>query len=1344
MSGMRAMGRGFGGGALRLATSPRRALLPLAFFLLCLAIVPAFAVRPIAVGPEQDRLEITPLGELRENTGDLLHVEMATGPDGVGGRYSVRVSTPGTNPNWFVFALYNPTTKTIEKWLTADRYTIIGSGIVWPDLDARRLEAVTPSRDFIPDRVRSDRADVFRLQIGPGQTITYAAELSSERFARLYLWNPTAYEQMIHDRQLFSGLMLGIVALLAVFLTTIFAANHKAIFPAASLVAWCVLALLSVEFGFFHKLFYLRPEDTAIHRAAAEAAMAASFVVFIWVFLRLWYWPGFARVIFGLWIAGQLALIVVALVDPRAAATFARLSFLLIAGLGSLLIAFLALRGQDRALAILPTWMLFLVWLFGASVALVGRLPGDLVVYGLISGLVLIVVLLGFTVTQFAFRASDPHHGTTPGQAQLRALAVDGAGAAVWEWNGRRNEIRVGPMVEEALGLKAGDLSATVDEFVKHLHPADRERMRLALVAVAEKKGGQIRCDLRMRRTDSTYRWFELEAASVPSADTRHVRCVGLIREATDQKRAMERLMHDAVRDSLTGLPNRTLLLDRLGQALQRLRAGKGPQPAILFIDIDSFRNINASFGLIVGDSLLLTLARRLQRFIGPEDTLARVGGDQFALLVETEQTDGQRAELIERLRRALKTPIKIAGREVMLTAAVGVALGDGALTDPAEVLREAELAMHRAKRAGADRIEVFKPSQRGGGDERAKIEADLARAIERRQLEVVFQPIIYLPTEDLAGFDALLRWNHPELGLLDPQEYVSRGAESDLVVRLAAFLLERAAAEAASWQKTLPRPEAPLFVGVTLNGRQLFRADLVQEIRHSLGRALVPKGGLRLNVAEAQVLDNPELASEMLDQLKAAGAGLTLDSFGAGYSSLTFVQRLPFETLRIDAALIQSASQDSAGNTLVRSIVALAHELGRKTVAAGVEMQEDVAFLRSIGCEFGQGPYYSDYMTGREALDLVRQVRKSDRRVLDRGWLVGGRKSRVRKGLNKANGKGKPEGEAPQRPSPQAPVPPAAAVDQPGPPAASHVAGAPANGHAPHGVPLNGHGGGPPLDQAPPQPMSPTIMPPPQPGSGLSLAGEGLLPPLPLVPTGLPPAPPSEAPPFDLPPAAEVAEPAPPFTPPSQNEILVQLAEAMPVVEDEAARLAAVEGLGVPAAGGQIAGNGAGEHGVEPQAGDDAVLIPIVEPEVAPPPLDAEAAPVLSAIPVQPLAPAETRDLLQGLTAALSEATAEPPQAVEASEAERPAAPDPAISDTPTVRPTRQRPRRERLGRKARNGEAADKARLPGAAPVNGDGALPPALAKSLANLAGALKLGSPAPQAPDGEAKGKAEPAE
>lgn len=1073
----------------------------LAAFVWLAAASPAAALKPIVVTPDQDYLEITTLGDAYEGRGDNLMVDTVAGGDGVSGRISVRAVTPGTNPNWIVFALTNPTDKSMERWLTADRYTLAGSGIIWPDLDARRIEAVTPSIGFVPQRIKSDRADIFALTLEPGQTITYVAELSSERFARIHLWKPLDYEMRFRDRQLFNGIMLGLSVLTALFLTVIFAANHKLIFPAAALFAWCVLAYLCVDFGFFHKIFNMKPEDNAVYRAAAESAMAASLVIFLYAFLRLGLTHGLIRMLSVVWILAQLALIAVAAIDPRLAATFARFSFIVIGGVGGLATLYLAVRGQDRAMHLLPPWIMFLVWIFLCGVVLTGRLNGDIFVSALIGGLVLILLLIGFVVTQFAFRSLEPLAGLAPTDSQLRAIAVDGARSAVWEWSSRRDEIKTGEIIEQALALSPGELNVKVDDFLQYVHPADRERFRLSLWSVQERAGGKIRSDFRMRHADNSYRWFELEAAAVETGDRRAVRCVGLMRDVTEVKMAHERLLQNAVHCSLTGLPNRELLIDRLSNAVMRANSDDKIRPTVFFIDIDKFKSINASLGFVVGDSLLLNVARRLQRHLGPHDTLARIGGDQFAILFIDQQNPRELAGLAERVRRSLRAPMHIASQEVVLTGSLGIAIYDGEEASGGDLLKEAEIAMYRAKRSGADRIEIFRPEMRGEPNDRDMMEAALRKAIEKDHIKVVYQPIVYLPTEELAGFEALARMEHPKLGLISPNAFIPIAEESDLIIQLGSRVLATSAADAVIWQKELPRPEDQLFVSVNVSSRQVLRTELVQEVRALIGRSHLAKGTLRLEITESLAMENPEHAVEILAQIRNAGAELALDDFGTGYSSLAYLQRLPCDTIKLDRELVKSVGGGhEAAATIVRAMVALAHELGKKVIAEGIETPEDVVFLRSIGCEYGQGYFYGEPMSDRDVIDLLRIIRKSERKLQTHGFF----KTKQRQSRKKQ-----------KREEAKAAAADKAGADQPVQPSAGTQA-EPARGRA-QALPQSTVRPRQSRSAAqPPQAPSPPTVPRPHPGTNGKASAAGAsgtaMPPLSrLGPT--PPAPPQTAP---------------------------------------------------------------------------------------------------------------------------------------------------------------------------------------------------------------------------------------
>ncbi|MFQ5625462.1 MAG: putative bifunctional diguanylate cyclase/phosphodiesterase, partial [Methyloligellaceae bacterium] len=729
-------------------------------------------------------------------------------------------------------------------------------------------------------------------------------------------------------------------------------------------------------------LFKLSAEDNAVYRAASEAAFAASLVVFLYSFLRVRLWHNWIKLAFGVWILVQAALIGLTFIDPRLGSGLARASLAGVGTLGALLIAYLALRGQERAMSLVPTWMLLLVWIFGASLVVLGQLSGEIIVSGLLAGLVLLIVLLGFTVTQYAFRGGTPFYGGPPGQLQLRSLALEGSGGAVWQWNMRRGELSVGTEVEEALGLPEGMLEGSLEEWLKHIHPTDRERFRLLLWSLQEKGGGELNTDIRMQRADGSYLCFELRAHTVESTMSDSAqRCVGLMRDISGQKRTQERLLHDAVHDSLTGLPNRELFLDRLRGAVMRAEDGSGYRPTVLFIDIDRFKNVNKSLGLVVGDSMLLTVARRLSRHLNTQDTIARIGGDQFAVLIVSDSEPQHIALLSERIRRSLRSPMRISGKEIILTGSIGIAIYDGMQETHQDLLKEAEIAMFRAKRSGSDRVDIFKATMRGGEEGRLPLESELRRAIERKQIKVLYQPITNLEANTLSGFEALMRWDHPKQGRLNPNDFVPIAEETGLISELGSYVLDQALKQAARWQKALPRQQSPIFVSVNVSSSQLFRQDLLQQIRSILSRDAVPKGTLRLEVTESMVMENPEQAIEILKLLRELGAGLSLDDFGTGYSSLNYLHRFPVDTIKVDKSFISDAAREGTTPVILRSIVALSHELGKRVVAEGVESASDADYLRSIGCEFAQGFYYGEPMSEREAMSLVSALAKAQKK---------------------------------------------------------------------------------------------------------------------------------------------------------------------------------------------------------------------------------------------------------------------------------------------------------------------------------------------------------------------------
>jgi diguanylate cyclase (GGDEF)-like protein len=403
---------------------------------------------------------------------------------------------------------------------------------------------------------------------------------------------------------------------------------------------------------------------------------------------------------------------------------------------------------------------------------------------------------------------------------------------------------------------------------------------------------------------------------------------------------------------------------------LAMAKADQSVRPTVIVIDLDRFKQVNDSVGIAVGDSILLTLARRLARLLKPQDTLARLSGDQFALILLSEKETDRIIAFSETLRRALRAPITFNDREIFLTASMGLALGDGQPHKTDEQLKDAELAMYHAKRIGGDRIEVFKPSMRARKTDRLTLESELRRALEREEITILYQPIIRLEDRSVAGFEALARWDHPKMGRMSPADFISTAEEIGLIVDLGLFVLERTARQLAIWQRGV-RNREPVFASVNVSSRQLLRQDLVHDLRTVIARSGLARGSLKLELTESLVMENPEHAAQMLTRLKDLGAGLALDDFGTGHSSLSYLQRFPFDTIKIDQSFVKASSKGTRP-VLLRSIIALAHDLGMDVVAEGAETDSDAVELYQLGCEFAQGFAFGEPMTADAARDLL------------------------------------------------------------------------------------------------------------------------------------------------------------------------------------------------------------------------------------------------------------------------------------------------------------------------------------------------------------------------------------
>ncbi len=478
-----------------------------------------------------------------------------------------------------------------------------------------------------------------------------------------------------------------------------------------------------------------------------------------------------------------------------------------------------------------------------------------------------------------------------------------------------------------------------------------------------------------------TYRTYtkniEMVAVAAKTEQTeRHVE--ELSRHISEQNRisrelaeSREHFRRAAFHDALTGLPNRSLLTDRLRQAIQHTVEREDHHYGVLFLDMDRFKNINDSLGHVAGDRFLVMIARRLENCVRPGDMVARLGGDEFAILLDNLEDFEDAERVAARVQKELTRPFNLNGHEVYTTASIGITLSTIGYEHPENVLRDADTAMYRAKENGKARHEVFDTVMHARAVALLQLESDLRRAVERGELRVHYQPIVRIEDEKIAGFEALVRWQHPERGLVPPGEFIPVAEETGLIVEIGQWVLEESCRQMREWQKLSP-VFRPLTVSVNLSCKQFAQPDLIERIKRTLRETDLDPRCLKLEITESVMMQSAETASSMLKQLRALGIHVGIDDFGTGYSSLSYLHRFPVNQLKIDRYFIGRMGAGDENSEIVRTIITLGSNLGMEIVAEGIETVEQLAQLRALKCEYGQGYFFSKPLEGQGAEALL------------------------------------------------------------------------------------------------------------------------------------------------------------------------------------------------------------------------------------------------------------------------------------------------------------------------------------------------------------------------------------
>ena len=942
----------------------------LAAVAILLAMLPPVRAEPVDVSFESAQIDLLPLSQAIQSLAPRTTVELPAAGDAPAQTLELNARGPGLLHRWAVFTLHNPDPFPRDLVVAAPHQRFVASGVLWPLPEGSRVLGLVAAdgRQIAP--IPSAGADAFALTIPPGAIASYVLEVSATGLDRLSLWHRDAFHVVADRYAFFRGLVLGIAILLGVSFICLFIVRPQAVFPAAALFAWSAIAFLVIEMGYLPTVVARVPALAGNEqglRALTEGLMLAGVIAMLGSFLELRRrMPkiGFTLLAGG---AAAVALALYGLLDPRHALGLIRIAFAVMVAGGLGLMVLLWQRGSARAHASLLGWVVLTAWTVAAGIGALGILNAELMHPLVSAGLVLVLVTTGFTLAQFAFGLGAAS-GAASEEAGRRALALAASDQAVWDWQVDQGRLYVGPELDRALGLEEGtccDAAAWLDL----IHPADRAAYGAAVEEAEQRGRGSFSQEFRLRRADGGWRWYVLRARAVPGGSGGASRLIGTLADVTVIRRSEDRLLADAVRDRLTGLPNRALFLDRLEQAMSRERDWAGAALYVIALDLDRFKSFNDGLGDEAGDHLLNTTGRRLLACVGPADTVARLPGNQFGIIWDASHHDIAITELTTAIGLAVAQPIYLPAGEVVITASMGVTPVHNEFRGADAVLKDAEIALYEAKRKGYGAVEYFRPEMHEERSQLLQLEQNLRLALERNEIEVDYQPIVRLSDRKLAGFEALMRWRRSD-GVLDPDSFIGVAEETGLIRELGSYVLKEAISRLGIWQRTF-RPHEPLFVSVNISSAQLLNSDLVDDVQRLIEREELQPASLKLELTESLVVENLELAHKLLTRLKQMGVALACDDFGTGYSGLESLFRLPFDTVKIDRIFLEDESGERNW-MMIAAMLRLARDLGLEVVAEGIESDEQMERLSGLGCDYGQGFFIGPPVSAQQVVEAL------------------------------------------------------------------------------------------------------------------------------------------------------------------------------------------------------------------------------------------------------------------------------------------------------------------------------------------------------------------------------------
>jgi diguanylate cyclase (GGDEF)-like protein/PAS domain S-box-containing protein len=561
-------------------------------------------------------------------------------------------------------------------------------------------------------------------------------------------------------------------------------------------------------------------------------------------------------------------------------------------------------------------------------------------------------------------------------------LAIKGANDGLWDWDLKENRIYYSPRWKSMLGFNEDEIDTNPDEWFNRIHPDDLKSTKLDITNHLKGVTPHFENEHRILHKDGNFRWMLSRGIAVTNGDNFAVRMAGSQSDITARKDAEAKLLHDAFYDPLTNLPNRALFMDHLKFAVERSKRKDDYLFAVLFLDLDRFKDINDSFGHLIGDDFLIRIAEILKTGRRSTDTVARLGGDEFVILLDDINDEEDARVVAKQIQQELAKPIDFSGKRVFVTTSIGIVMGSTGYLQSDDVLRDADIAMYSAKANGRNRFEIFDPSMRESIMRRLALETELRHALENNELRVYYQPIVSLEGGQLVGFEALVRWLHPQHGLLPPLEFIPLAEETGMVILVDRYVMREACLQMKKWHEEIPF-DPPLSISVNISALHINQPDFVEEVSKILAETGLEPHRLKIEITENTIMNNIESTNEVFSELQDLGVQIQIDDFGVGYSSLSYLSNFPINALKIDQTFVGLMTEDNTQLKIVQAIVMLTHRLGVGVIAEGVETEGQLVQLQEIGCGFGQGYLVSIPLNNEGVKTLLTQLNSSEEQKL-------------------------------------------------------------------------------------------------------------------------------------------------------------------------------------------------------------------------------------------------------------------------------------------------------------------------------------------------------------------------